>query len=90
MNPIVKMFQGNQSSNNSNSYTNNLQQFIQDLQSGKLDPKQQVLSYLQQMTADQKQAILQILPKVTELGKVMGASEKNIEAFVSELQNKLR
>lgn len=86
MNPIMSML--NKSSAKP-SMPNNIQQMIADVKSGKVDAKQKVHEILKNLNSQQKQALNQMLPKLTQLGKVMGASDKNISSFTAELKQYL-
>lgn len=68
---------------------NNIQQTIADVKSGKLDAKQKAQEMLRNLSPQQKQALNQMLPKLTQLGKVMGVSDNNISAFTAELKQYL-
>lgn len=88
MNPILRMLKpskGSQSKTNADLF-----QLVNDVKSGKVDPKQKSLDIIKSMTSEQKQAINQILPNFLKLGKVFGVSDKNINQFTTELKECLQ
>ena len=84
------MNQLNKPSNvNQSQMSEETKQFITDLKSGKLNPKQKSLEDLNKITPQQKDIIKQSIPKLRLIGQSLGISNEQINQFLSELKMKL-
>lgn len=72
-----------------NQLPNNIQQLLNGIKSGTINPKQTSLDFLSKATPQQKQALKQLIPQMTKLGKTLGISENQIQQFTNELNSKL-
>ena len=68
---------------------NQLQQMIDGVKSGKVDPHQTALDIVSKLSNDQKKALKQILPQFKVLGKKMGVPDDNLSKFINELTGQL-
>ena len=79
MNPILRQFQKNKTP------TNNVDSVISDIQSGKIDPQEEVLRRMQTLNPLQKRALKAAMPMLGRVGKKFGATDDDIQAIQQAL-----
>ena len=67
--------------------SNKLNSLIEQLKSGKLNAREKSLEQLKSLSPQQLQAVKQLLPKITQLGKIFGVSEENIQSFEKDIRS---
>lgn len=87
MNPFLQMVRNNPVNQTSNSGTPNVwAQKIEDLKNGKADPKQVALEFVQKLNPKQKALLKLSLPVLQNFAKQNGASDENINSFLTEVK----
>ncbi len=81
MNPILRQFQKNKAPKN-----NGVDRILADIQSGKIDPQEEVLKRMQSLNPLQKQALKAAMPMLGRVGKKFGATDNDIQAIQQALQ----
>lgn len=56
---------------------------------GTVNPKTTAMDMLKNLTTDQKKALKQLVPQLKKFGKSFGVSDKNLNSFITELNNQL-
>ena len=82
MNPILRQIQKNKNS----SSNNGVDSVLADIQSGKIDPQEEVLKRMQSLNPLQKRALKAALPMLGRVGKKFGATDNDIQAIQQALQ----
>ena len=82
MNPIMTMLKVSNA-----PQSNKLNSLIEQLKSGKLNAREKSLEQLKSLSPQQLQAVKQLLPKITQLGKIFGVSEENIQSFEKDIRS---
>jgi len=82
MNPILQQFQ----KTNNLSSSNGIDSVLADIQSGKIDPQEEVLKRMQTLNPLQKRALKAALPMLSRVGKKFGATDNDIQAIQQALQ----
>ncbi len=82
MNPILRQIQKNKNS----SSNNGVDRVLADIQSGKIDPQEEVLKRMQSLNPLQKQALKAAMPMLGRVGKKFGATDNDIQAIQQALQ----
>jgi len=81
MNPILRQFQKNKAPKN-----NGIDSVLADIQSGKIDPQEEVLKRMQSLNPLQKRALKAAMPMLGRVGKKFGATDNDIQAIQQALQ----
>ena len=81
MNPILQQFQKNKNP----APKNNLDGMLADIQSGKIDPQEEVLRRVQTLNPLQKRALKAAMPMLGRVGKKFGATDDDIQAIQQAL-----
>ena len=66
-----------------------IEQMTNGFKAGTVNPKTTAMDMLKNMSADQKKALKQLVPQLKKLGKTFGVSDKNMNSFITELNNQL-
>lgn len=82
MNPILQMLKPQHPQNN-------ITAMAQDIKSGRIDPRTEVMRMLKSMTMQDRHKLKAALPAFKAFAKRQGITDKNINAFTLELENNL-
>lgn len=79
MNPILQQFHSRKASQQQQN--NNMDNLMSDIQSGKINPQQEVLNYVKSMNPLQRMALKSTMPMIGKLGKKFGVTDSEIQDF---------
>lgn len=79
MNPILQQFHSRKASQQQQN--NNIDNLMSDIQSGKINPQQEVLNYVKSMNPLQRMALKSTMPMISKLGKKFGVTDSEIQDF---------
>ena len=79
MNPILQQFHSRKASQQQQN--NNMDNLMSDIQSGKINPQQEVLNYVKSMNLLQRMALKSTMPMISKLGKKFGVTDSEIQDF---------
>ena len=79
MNPILQQFHSRKASQQQQN--NNMDNLMSDIQSGKINPQQEVLNYVKSMNPLQRMALKSTMPMISKLGKKFGVTDSEIQDF---------
>lgn len=87
MNPFLQMVRNQAPKKTSNSCTPNIwEQKMEDLKSGKADPKQTALEFVRNLNPKQKTFLKLSLPMFQKFAMQNGASDDGIKSFITEVR----
>lgn len=92
MSPFLQMFRGNQVNNSKPKTSNNLYDWnakLEDLKSGKADPKETALELVGRLSSKQKLFLKMALPMFQKFAVKNGVSDESINDFLTEIKSRL-
>lgn len=92
MNPIMNLLKqkvANQLPSVNPSSRQQLNDMVNGIKAGTVNPKTTAIDMVKNMSGDQKKALRQLVPQIKKLGKSMGVSDASMNSFITELNSQL-